>query len=111
MATLKSFLILIMLVFQLLCLGHLAHGSSGTVIPHEFSVLLAENHTLASHFEYMGKELNISSYHKLTNVYDIDFYNTTRTRDLSEETILDSIRSDPNVDSVEPNMVFSLNDF
>ncbi|KAG9546863.1 hypothetical protein KCU71_g16745, partial [Aureobasidium melanogenum] len=111
MATSKSFLVLIMLVFQLLCLGYLAHGSSGTVVPHEFSVLLAENHTLASHFEYMGKKLNISSYHELTNVYHIDFYNTTRTHDLSEEAILDLIRSDPNVDGVEPNMVFSLDGF
>ncbi|KAK6008060.1 hypothetical protein QM012_004874 [Aureobasidium pullulans] len=80
-------------------------------LPSEFSVLLAENHTLASHFEYMGKELNITSYHKLTNVYHIDFYNTTRTHNLSEEEILDLIRSDPNVDTVEFHMAFSLHDF
>lgn len=81
------------------------------MIPHEWSVSLAENHTLESHWQFLGKELNISAYHNLTNVYHIDFYNTTRTHDLSEETILDLIRSDPNVQVVSPNEAFSLDDF
>ncbi|KAG9954271.1 hypothetical protein KCU85_g672, partial [Aureobasidium melanogenum] len=111
MASSKSLPVLIILAFRLLCLGYLAHGSSETAIPHEFPVILVENHTLASHFQHVGKVLNIFSHHEITNVYHIDFHNTTRTHDLSEETILDLIRSDPNVDGVEPNMVFSLNDF
>ncbi|KAG9525116.1 hypothetical protein KCV07_g1353, partial [Aureobasidium melanogenum] len=108
MATSKSFLVLIMLVFQLLCLGLLAHASPGTVVPHEFFVCLDRNYTLESHFKYIGKELNISSYVEIIDCYMIDFHNTTRTHDLSEESILDLNRSDPQVHSISPEMAFSL---
>ncbi|KAG9652572.1 hypothetical protein KCU95_g13169, partial [Aureobasidium melanogenum] len=107
MATLKSFLVLTMLAFQLLCLGYLVHGSTTTIVPHEFIVCLNRNYTLKSHFEYIGKELNISHYLEIIDCYEIDFHNTTRTHDLSEESILDLIRSDPNVYSVAPEFAFS----
>ncbi|KAG9745533.1 hypothetical protein KCU73_g7849, partial [Aureobasidium melanogenum] len=107
MATFKSFLVLTMLAFQLLCLGYLVHGSTTTIVPHEFSVCLNRNYTLKSHFEYIGKELNISRYLEIIDCYEIEFHNTTRTHDLSEESILDLIRSDPNVHSVAPEIAFS----
>ncbi|KAG9533714.1 hypothetical protein KCU93_g235, partial [Aureobasidium melanogenum] len=99
---------------ELLCLGFLAHASPGTVfrdlrvVPHEFFVCLDRNYTLESHFKYIGKELNISSYVEIIDCYAIDFHNTTRTHDLSEESILDLIRSDPQVHSISPEMAFSL---
>lgn len=73
------------------------------MIPHEFGVCLTRGYSLESHFEYIGKKLNISNYLKFIDCYHIDFYNTTRTHDLSEDAILDLIRSDPNVHSVSPN--------
>lgn len=78
------------------------------MIPHEFTVCLDRNYTLESHFEHIGKELNISRYLEFIDCYRIDFHNTTRTHDLSEEAILDLIRSDPQVHSISPNIAFSL---
>ncbi|CAD0088452.1 unnamed protein product [Aureobasidium mustum] len=104
MATLKNFHVLIMLVLQLLCLGFLAHVSTGEVIPHEFVVCLDEGYPLQSHFEYIGKQLNISRYIENLDCYDIDFHNTTTTHDLSEQAVLDLIRSDPQVYSVSSHL-------
>ncbi|CAD0095263.1 unnamed protein product [Aureobasidium vineae] len=106
-----SKIILIMLALQLLCSGFLAQASSSTVIPHEFTVCLEEGYPLDSHFKYIGKELNISQYLELINCYNINFYNTTRVHDDSEEAILDLIRSDSEVVGVARNIASSLNDF
>ena len=76
------------------------------MIPHQFLVGLAENYTLDSHWQRIGTELNITRYYKNLDCYYIDFSNDDITHDLSEESTLALIRSDPNVDRVSPNEIF-----
>lgn len=75
------------------------------MIPHQF--LAWEDYSLGSHWQRIGSELNITRYYKNIGCYYIDF-SYISTDDLSEDSTLALIRSDPNVESVSPNMQFRM---
>jgi hypothetical protein len=69
---------------------------------------LAENYTLDAHWQHIGAELNITRYLNRIGCYYIDFSNDTIIHDLSENSTLALIRSDPNIDHVAPNKRYRL---
>lgn len=71
-------------------------------------VWLADDYTLDSHWQRIGVELNITYYLKNIGCYFIVFDDDTIVHNLSEESTLALIRSDPNVDNISRSITFKM---
>jgi len=71
-------------------------------------VWLADDYTLDSHWRRIGVELNITYYLKNIGCYFIVFDDDTIIHNLSEESTLALIRSDPNVDNISRSISFQM---